>query len=114
MISDIGGKPDITSDLYKGLHLVAQSLCQPLKMILSNSGETTHDIFDTVYAGTDNFGYNAKAEVFGDMLVQGVLDPVKVCKVALENAASVASMYLITECVIVNADDIQPQQNQRQ
>jgi len=105
----IGGESDetrkLTNDAIKGYNVVKKALTKPIKMILKNSGAETNEIYDNVCGNTGDYGYNAKTEMYGDMIGQGVLDPVKVCKVALENAASVASMYLITECVIVNDDE---------
>ena len=101
--------PKLTDDARKGYNVVKKALTKPLKTILRNSGAETNEIYDNVCGNSGNYGYNAKTEKYGDMLEQGVLDPVKVCKVALENAASVASMYLITECVIVNDDEEQKQ-----
>lgn len=101
--SEINSK--LTDDIRKGYNVVKKALTKPLRMILKNSGVETDDIYNQICNGEGNWGYNAKTEIYGDMLEQGVLDPAKVCKVALENAASVASMYLITECVIVNDED---------
>ena len=73
---------------------------EPLRQICYNAGLEGAVIVNKVREGEGNFGYNAKTETFEDLRKAGVVDPAKVTRVALENAASVAGMFLTTECVI--------------
>ena len=96
-------------DIQTGIRLLLLALYHPLKQICSNAG-TSGDIVvgKLVHAKRQNdntYGYNAKTEEYGDLLDMGVIDPAKAVRVALENAASVAGLFLTTECVIV--DDIE-------
>ena len=96
-------------DVQTGIRIVLSALYHPLKQICSNAG-TSGDIVvgKLVHAKRQNdntYGYNAKIDDYGNLLEMGVIDPAKAVRVALENAASVASLFLTTECVIV--DDIE-------
>ena len=116
------------SDINTGVNIIRHALCYPIKQICSNAGISGNIIIDKimnrerqpikhlVYIGNDqegvyihnpemqNYGYNVKTNEFGDLIEMGVIDPAKAVRVALENAASVAGLFLTTECVIV--DDI--------
>ena len=93
-------KPD-NDDEKVGLDILKKVLEEPLKQILINGGLETPEIIQRVKAGRDDMGFNAKTEKFEDLLKSGIIDPVKVARLALEYAASVAGMFITTECVIV-------------
>ncbi len=84
-----------------GKDILRKALEQPLKQILINAGLEPSDIIQKVKAGESDFGFNAKTEKFENLLETGIIDPVKVSRLALEYAASVAGMFITTECVIV-------------
>ncbi|QNR25383.1 chaperonin GroEL [Croceimicrobium hydrocarbonivorans] len=87
-------------DETTGIRIVHRAIEEPLRMIAYNAGQEASVIINKVQEGKDDFGYNAKTEAFGNMYEQGIIDPTKVTRVALENAASVAGMLLITEATI--------------
>lgn len=97
-------KPD-NDDEKVGLDILKKALEEPLKQILINGGLETPDIIQKVKAGKDDFGFNAKSEKFENLLTSGIIDPVKVARLALEYAASVAGMFITTECVIVKVPE---------
>ncbi len=88
------------ADETTGINIVRRAIEEPLRQICHNAGLEGAVIVNKVREGEGNFGFNAKTETFGDLRVQGVVDPAKVTRVALENAASVAGMFLTTECVV--------------
>ncbi len=88
------------ADETTGIAIVRRAIEEPLRTICRNAGVEGAVIVNKVREGEGNFGYNAKTEEFGDLRAAGVVDPAKVTRVALENAASVAGMFLTTECVI--------------
>jgi chaperonin GroEL len=87
-------------DENTGAAIVARAIEEPLRQIVINAGQEGSVIINKVKEGKDDYGYNAKTEEFGNMLEQGIIDPTKVTRVALENAASVAAMLLTTEATI--------------
>ncbi len=89
-------------DQNTGIDIIRKALEAPLRTIAANAGAEGSVIVQKVKAGKKNYGYNARTEEFEDLLAAGVIDPAKVSRVALENAASVASMLLTTECIIVD------------
>jgi chaperonin GroEL len=99
---------DKNHDIDTGINIIRQALLQPLKQICSNAGVSGDIVIGKIIHAKrqqDNtYGYNAKTEEYGNLLEMGVIDPAKAVRVALENAASVAGLFLTTECVIV--DDI--------
>ncbi|MBN8852061.1 MAG: chaperonin GroL [Sphingobacteriales bacterium 50-39] len=92
---------DLNDDQRVGLRLLRKTLEEPLKRILLNGGLEPSEIVQKVKAGENDFGFNAKTEKFEHLLETGIIDPVKVSRLALEYAASVAGMFITTECVIV-------------
>ena len=88
------------ADETTGIAIVRRAIEEPLRQICSNAGVEGAVIVNKVREGKGNYGYNAKNETFCDLREAGVVDPAKVTRVALENAASVAGMFLTTECVI--------------
>ncbi|WP_158209487.1 chaperonin GroEL [Myroides phaeus] len=93
------------ADEETGIQIVAKAIEAPLRTIVENAGSEGSVIVAKVLEGKDNFGYNAKTNEYVDMLQAGVIDPKKVTRVALENAASVSGMILITECALVEIKD---------
>jgi chaperonin GroEL len=90
----------LTGDQATGVDIVRKSLEEPLRQIANNAGVEGSVVVNTVREGKDNYGYNAATNEYGDMVKFGVVDPAKVTKSALRNAASVASMMLTTEAII--------------
>ena len=90
----------VTGDQATGIEIVRKALEEPLRQIANNAGVEGSVVVNTVREGKDNYGYNAATNEYGDMVKFGVVDPAKVTKSALRNAASVASMMLTTEAII--------------
>lgn len=83
-----------------GIDIVRRALEEPLRQIVENAGKEGSVVVNAVKEGKGNFGYNARTETFEDMILAGVVDPTKVARIAIENAASIAGMLLTTECVL--------------
>ena len=78
-----------------------RALEEPLRQIVANAGGEPSIVLERVLAGTGSFGYNAATDEFGDLVAMGVIDPTKVTRLGLQNAASIASLILTTDCIIV-------------
>jgi len=91
-----------TLDESTGIQIVARAIESPLRTIVENAGGEGSVVINKVLEGKKNFGYDAKTEAYVDMLKAGIIDPKKVTRIALENAASVAGMILTTECALVD------------
>jgi chaperonin GroEL len=89
-------------DQEAGIGIIRRALEMPLRHIVSNSGDEPSVVLNKVAEGKGNFGYNAATGEFGDMIQMGILDPTKVTRTALQNAASIASLMITTECMIVD------------
>ncbi len=89
-------------DETTGVQIVARAIEAPLRTIVENAGGEGSVVINKVLEGKKNFGYDAKSEKYVDMLKEGIIDPKKVTRIALENAASVAGMILTTECALVD------------
>ncbi|MDE5955628.1 MAG: chaperonin GroEL, partial [Bacteroidales bacterium] len=89
-------------DETTGIHIVARAIEEPLRQIAANAGVEGSVIINKIREGKGDFGYNARTDEYVNMFEAGVIDPTKVSRVALENAASVAGMFLTTECAIVD------------
>lgn len=89
------------ADEATGIQIVSRAVEAPLRTIVENAGLEGSVVVAKVSVGVDNFGYNAKTDEYVDMLLAGIIDPKKVTRVALENAASVAGMILTTECALI-------------
>ena len=98
------------SDEATGIQIINKAIEAPLRIIVENSGEEGSVVMSKVLEGNKNFGYDAKEGKFVDMLKNGIIDPKKVVRVALENAASVAGMILTTECALVDIKEETPPQ----
>ncbi len=96
------------SDESTGIQIVNKAIETPLRTIVENSGGEGSVVVSKVLEGEKNFGYNAKEGKYVDMLKEGIIDPKKVTRVALENAASVAGMILTTECALVDIKEDNP------
>ena len=97
------------ADETTGISIVRRAIEEPLRQICRNAGLEGAVVVNKVREGEGNFGYNAKTEVYEDLRAAGVVDPAKVTRVALENAASVAGMFLTTECVICDKKEDKPE-----
>ncbi len=95
-------------DEVTGIQIVARAIEAPLRIIVENAGGEASVVANKVLEGKKNFGYDAKNEIYVDMLEAGIIDPKKVTRVALENAASVAGMILTTECALVDIKEDMP------
>lgn len=91
-----------TDDENQGIKIVLRAAEEPMRQIVANAGKEPSVVVSKVKSMTGNMGYNAKTDTYEDLIKTGVIDPVKVTKTALKNAASIASMLLTTNCVIVN------------
>ncbi|AFL80317.1 chaperonin GroL [Aequorivita sublithincola DSM 14238] len=91
-----------TLDEATGINIVAKAIESPLRTIVENAGGEGSVVINKVLEGKKNFGYDAKSETYVDMIKAGIIDPKKVTRIALENAASVAGMILTTECALVD------------
>ena len=98
----------VIEDETTGIHIVARALEEPLRQIAANAGVEGSVIIQKIREGKDDFGYNARTDEFVNMYEAGVIDPTKVSRVALENAASVAGMFLTTECAIAEIPEKEP------
>ncbi len=98
----------INSDESTGIKIVKRAIEEPLRQIVANAGGEGSVIVAKVAEGTADFGYNAKTDEYVNMLEAGIIDPTKVTRVALENAASVSGMLLTTECVITEVKKDEP------
>jgi chaperonin GroEL len=96
-IKDLKGSND---DQNAGIQIVLRAMEDPIRQIATNAGDSADVVVNKVAEGTGNFGYNAATGEFGDMIDLGIIDPTKVAKTALVNAASVASLLLTTDCTI--------------
>ncbi len=95
-------------DQTTGIQIVKRAIEEPLRQIVANAGGEGSVVVNKVKEGNGAFGYNARDDRFEDMLAAGIIDPTKVSRVALENAASIASMFLTTECVLAEKKSEQP------
>jgi len=102
-IEALEGMKGINDDETTGIAIVKRAVEEPLRQICQNAGIEGSIVVQKVKEGTGDFGYNARTDVYENLIAAGVIDPTKVGRVALENAASIAAMLLTTECVL--ADD---------
>ena len=96
----IAGLKGDNHDQDVGIAIAKRAMEEPLRQIVTNAGEEASVILNKVVEGEGNFGYNAGSEEFGDMIEMGILDPTKVTRSALQNAASVAGLLITTECMV--------------
>ncbi|GHS98138.1 60 kDa chaperonin [Bacteroidia bacterium] len=101
-ISALEGLKGKNEDETTGIEIVKRAIEEPLRQIVENAGKEGAVVVQKVKEGKDDFGYNARTDVYEKLYAAGVIDPTKVTRVALENAASIAGMFLTTECVITD------------
>jgi len=97
-------------DEVTGIQIISRAIEAPLRTIVENAGGEGSVVVAKVMEGKGNFGYDAKSETYVDLLKEGIIDPKKVTRIALENAASVAGMILTTECALVDIKEDAPRQ----
>ena len=107
-ISAIEGLKGANDDETTGIEIVKRAIEEPLRQIVANAGKEGAVVVQKVREGEGDFGYNARTDVYENLLTSGVIDPAKVTRVALENAASIAGMMLTTECVIADKKEDNP------
>lgn len=107
-ISSLEGMKGDNEDETTGMHIVKRAIEEPLRQIVANAGAEGAVIVQKVKEGEGDFGYNARTGEFENLMAAGVIDPAKVTRVALENAASIAGMFLTTECVIADKKEENP------
>ena len=98
-LQDLKGE---NADEQTGINIVCRAIEEPLRQIIANAGGEGAVVVNNVREGKGDYGYNARKDVYEDLRAAGVIDPAKVSRVALENAASIAGMFLTTECLIVD------------
>ena len=96
------------ADEQTGINIVERAIEEPLRQIVENAGHEGAVVVQKVREGKGDYGYNARTDVYEDLRAAGVIDPAKVARVALENAASIAGMFLTTECLIVDKPEEKP------
>ena len=96
-------------DETTGVDIIKRAIEEPLRQIVANAGKEGAVVVQKVREGKGDFGYNARTDVYENLHAAGVVDPAKVARVALENAASIAGMFLTTECVIVEKKEDKPE-----
>ncbi|MBR4998105.1 MAG: chaperonin GroEL [Bacteroidaceae bacterium] len=107
-IDALEGLKGDNADETTGIEIIKRAVEEPLRQIVSNAGKEGAVVVQKVREGKGDFGYNARTDVYEHMKAAGVVDPAKVTRVALENAASIAGMFLTTECVIVEKKEEKP------
>jgi chaperonin GroEL len=107
-IDDLQNLKGDNDDENIGINIVKRALEEPLRQIVENAGNEGSVVVQKVREGKDDFGFNARTEQYENLLASGVIDPTKVSRIALENAASIAGMLLTTECVVVEAKEDKP------
>jgi chaperonin GroEL len=95
-------------DQLTGINIIRQAVESPLRTIVANAGGEGSVVINAVKAGKDDFGYNAREDKYENMIAAGIIDPTKVTRLALENAASIAGLLLTTECVIADKPANEP------
>ena len=108
-IDSLEGLEVANEDEKTGVAIVKRAIEEPLRQIVANAGKEGAVVVQKVREGKGDFGYNARADVYENLFAAGVVDPAKVTRVALENAASIAGMFLTTECVIVEKKEDKPE-----
>ena len=108
-IEALEGLKGENEDETTGIEIVKRAIEEPLREIVANAGKEGAVVVQKVREGKGDFGYNARTDVYENLHAAGVVDPAKVARVALENAASIAGMFLTTECVIVEKKEDKPE-----
>ena len=105
VLKDLAGD---NADEQTGINIVCRAIEEPLRQIVSNAGGEGAVVVNKVREGKGDYGYNARRDQYEDLRAAGVIDPAKVSRVALENAASIAGMFLTTECIVVDKPEETP------
>ena len=108
-IDSLEGMKGDNADETTGIGIIKRAIEEPLREIVANAGKEGAVVVQKVREGKGDFGYNARTDVYENLPAAGVVDPAKVARVALENAASIAGMFLTTECVIVEKKEDKPE-----
>ena len=108
-IDALEGMTGDNADETTGIEIIKRAIEEPLRQIVANAGKEGAVVVQKVREGQADFGYNARTDVYENLYAAGVVDPAKVTRVALENAASIAGMFLTTECVIVEKKEDKPE-----
>ena len=108
-IDAIDGMKGDNADETTGVEIIKRAIEEPLREIVANAGKEGAVVVQKVREGKGDFGYNARLDIYENLHAAGVVDPAKVARVALENAASIAGMFLTTECVIVEKKEDKPE-----
>ena len=98
----------VNEDETTGIQIIRRAVEEPLRQIVANAGGEGSVVVNKVKEGKADFGYNARTEIYENLIAAGVIDPTKVARVALQNAASVASMILTTECILAEDKEDKP------
>lgn len=101
-IESLEGLKGENEDETTGIEIIKRAIEEPLRQIVDNCGREGAVVVQKVREGKGNYGYNARLDIYEDLVASGVIDPAKVARVALENAASIAGMFLTTECIIAD------------
>ena len=104
-LKDLKGE---NQDEQTGINIVERAIEEPLRQIVANAGGEGSVVVNKVREGEGDYGYNARKDEYEDLRKAGIIDPAKVARVALENAASIAGMLLTTECVMVDKPEDKP------
>lgn len=104
-LKDLKGE---NQDEQTGINIVERAIEEPLRQIVANAGGEGSVVVNKVRGGEGDFGYNARKDIYEDLRKAGIIDPAKVARVALENAASIAGLFLTTECLIVDKPEEKP------
>jgi chaperonin GroEL len=108
-IDSLEGMEGDNADETTGIKIIKRAIEEPLRQIVENAGLEGSVVVEKVRNGKGDFGYNARKDTYENLRASGIIDPAKVCRVALENAASIAGMFLTTECVICDAKEDKPE-----
>ena len=108
-IESLNGLEGENADETTGIKIVKRAIEEPLRQIVENAGLEGSVVVEKVLNQSGDFGYNARKDTYENLRESGIIDPAKVCRVALENAASIAGMFLTTECVICDAKEDKPE-----
>ena len=108
-LASLEGMKGDNADETTGIGIIKRAIEEPLREIVANAGKEGAVVVQKVREGKGDFGYNARTDVYENLHAAGVVDPAKVARVALENAASIAGMFLTTECVIVEKKEDKPE-----
>ena len=106
--SAVAGLKGVNHDQDAGITIVLRAMESPIRAIVMNAGDEPSVVVNKVLEGKGSYGYNAATGEYGDMLVMGVVDPTKVTRVALQNAASIAGLMLTTACMVAELPEDKP------